>query len=52
MDRSPVALRFLPAIYRDQIYLYWLRITAIAFVALIVGSYIVGRLVPDLATDV
>ena len=52
MSSSSGLSRFLPGIYRDEVFRHWLRITAIAFVLMIVGSYIVGLLVPKLAADV
>ena len=52
MDRTSGASRFFPVIYKDGIFLRWLRIAAAAFVALAVGSYAVGRLKVDLADSV
>ena len=34
--------------YRDETYRHWLRLTAIAFVVMVVGSFVVGVLMPSL----
>lgn len=52
MERSPVLFRLLPGIYHDGVFRHWLKITAIAFIVMVAGSYVVGLFVPDLAADV
>ena len=52
MERSSGASRFFPAIYRDGVFLCWLRNTAVAYGVLIVGSYVLGLLKGDLAASV
>ncbi len=52
MERSSGPARLLPAIYGDGVFRRWLRITAVAFAVLVVGSYLVGLMAPTLAADV
>ena len=52
MEKSSGLPRFLPAIYGDKAFRHWLHLTAAAFAVMIVGSYIVGLLAPNLAADV
>lgn len=52
MDRSSGFSRFLPGIYRDDVFLHWLRLTAAAFAGMIVGSYAVGLIAPNIAEQV
>ena len=52
MEHSSGLSRLLPAIYRDSSFRHWLKITAIAFVIMVVGSYVAGLLLPDLAAKI
>ena len=52
MERSTILSRLVPGIYRDDVFRHWLKITAVAFVVMVVGSYVVGMAAPDLAAKV